>query len=251
MKKTNNIYLYNDSFISLLCLIKKLFLNNEIPFNIKPSNYDGNLFDEIIRLEIKEDEFIIPNISKNMGLKILNILYYLYLSENENKEIIIYYFLYYSIIYKNKVFYMHNISWVNDALKISKYVSRENHKIKGFLRFKELKSGALYAEISPTNNVLPILVKHFTTRLKNEYWLIKDIKRNILAIYDKKEVYLVDAKDTSLILNDYSASEEIMQDMWKSFYKTIGIESRKNERCRRNFMPKKYWKYIIEVSEKK
>ncbi|MDE5539720.1 MAG: TIGR03915 family putative DNA repair protein, partial [Bacilli bacterium] len=156
-----------------------------------------------------------------------------------------------SLIYKNKIFYMHKISWVNNALKISKYVSRENHKLKGFLRFKELKSGALYAEISPTNNILPILVKHFRARLKNEYWLIKDTKRNILAIYDKKEVYLVDGEYFNFIIDDYSEYEENIQDMWKSFYKTIGIESRKNDRCRRNFMPKKYWKYIIEMSEEK
>ncbi len=251
MKKTNNIYIYNDSFISLLCLIKKLFLIKEIPYDIKSTNYQRNLFDEIITLNINEDEDVINSINKNMGLKILNILYYIYLSENKNKELIIYYFIYYSLIYKNKIFYMHKISWINDALNIAKYVSRENHKIKGFLRFKELKSKALYAEISPTNNVLPILVKHFATRLKNEYWLIKDTKRNILAIYDKKEIYLVDAKDINLTLSDYSKNEKKTQDMWKSFYKTIGIESRKNERCRRNFMPKKYWKYIIEVSEEK
>ena len=38
-----------------------------------------------------------------------------------------------------------------------------------------------------------------------------------------------------------------MEDLWKSFYNTIGIKGRKNDRCRMNFMPKKYWKYILEV----
>ena len=37
--------------------------------------------------------------------------------------------------------------------------------------------------------------------------------------------------------------------MWKTFYNTIGIEERKNNRCRMNFMPKKYWKYILEVGD--
>ena len=36
---------------------------------------------------------------------------------------------------------------------------------------------------------------------------------------------------------------------WKDFYKTIGIKERKNDRCRMNFMPKKYWKYILEMSD--
>ena len=40
-----------------------------------------------------------------------------------------------------------------------------------------------------------------------------------------------------------------IEDLWKSFYNTIGIKERKNDRCRMNFMPKKYWKYILEVSD--
>ena len=48
-----------------------------------------------------------------------------------------------------------------------------------------------------------------------------------------------------LISND----ELDIQNLWKEFYKTIGIAKRKNDRCRMNFMPKKYWKYIIEVSD--
>ena len=34
-----------------------------------------------------------------------------------------------------------------------------------------------------------------------------------------------------------------------NIFKTIGIESRKNRRCQMNFMPKKYWKYIIEMED--
>ncbi len=250
MRKTDYIYIYDGSFISLLCLIKKLFLQNEIPANIKPDDYCGNLFDKTITLDIKEDENVIKNINQNMGSRIFNTLYYLYLSANENKEMLIYYFLYYSLKYEDKIFDMYKIPYIAEALKTSKYVSRENHKLKGFLRFKELSTGALYAEFAPTNNVLLILVKHFAVRLKNEFWVIKDTGRDILAIYDKKEVYLVDGRDIKLTIGDYSEDEEKIQDMWKSFYKTIGIENRKNERCRCNFMPKKYWKYIIEVDEK-
>ena len=35
---------------------------------------------------------------------------------------------------------------------------------------------------------------------------------------------------------------------WQTFYNTIGIKERKNSRCQMNFMPKKYWPYIIEMS---
>ena len=56
---------------------------------------------------------------------------------------------------------MRKFDSINKALKIDQYVRRENHKFKGFVRFKELKNGILYAEISPENNIIFILAKHF------------------------------------------------------------------------------------------
>ena len=62
---------------------------------------------------------------------------------------------------------------------------------------------------------------------------------------DKMEFYILDS-DIDIKKFD---SEDYYEDMWKEFYKTIGIKERKNDRCRMNFMPKKYWKYIVEVSD--
>ena len=245
----NKIYLYNNTLISLLCLIKKLLDNRIVPNNIKNIDYSPTLFDEIIELDIQEDEKIINDIIKFLNPQIFSIIYYVFISNNENKDIIIYYFLVHSIKYKNKVFYQRNLKSVDRALKISKYVSNENHRLKGFLRFKEIKNNILYAEIAPENNIIVLLSRHFMKRLKNEYWIIKDTKRKTLSIYDKKNFYLVNEGNFKMINNELSDDEIKIEDMWKSFYKTIGITERKNERCRMNFMPKKYWPYIIEMSD--
>ena len=37
--------------------------------------------------------------------------------------------------------------------------------------------------------------------------------------------------------------------LWKEFFNTIGIKERKNLKCQKNFMPKKYWKNIIEMEK--
>ncbi len=163
---------------------------------------------------------------------------------------------------------MRNLKSVNKALQISKYVSHECHKFKGFLRFKELENKILYAEIAPESDITFLLSKHFKERLKNEYWIIKDTKRGIISLYDKNNFYITDDKNFTLLTTKLSNKELTIEDMWKSFYnkieeikdnqsmlkeevfdKTIGIEERKNDRCRMNFMPKKYWKYIIEMSD--
>ena len=72
---------------------------------------------------------------------------------------------------------------------------------------------------------------------------------NIISIYNKKDFYILDGDKFKLTVNDKSDLEEDIENMWKEFYKVIGIKERKNERCRMNFMPKKYWKYITEVRD--
>ena len=244
-----DIYIYNNTFISLLNLIDILLKNNIKPLNIKNNLYVPNLLDNLINLEINEDIHVVDKYLEIVDKSIFKTIYYVFLSTDENKELIIYYFLLNSLKYKNKIIYMRNLKCVDKVLKISQYVSRENHKLKGFTRFKELENNILYAEINPLNNVLELLSNHFKNRLKNELWIIKDVNRKILSIYDKNDFYIVDENEFKLLNNNLSDKEKNIQNMWKSFYKTIGIKERKNDRCRMNFMPKKYWKFMLEMSD--
>lgn len=244
-----DIYIYNNDFISLLNLIDILIKNNIRPGNIKNEYYTPTLLDNIINLEIKNNFQVVDKYIKFVDKNIIKQLYYVFLSTDDNKELIIYYFLLNSLKYKNKIIYIRNLKCVDKVLKISHYVSREAHKLKGFTRFKELENKVLYAEINPENNVIEILSSHFKNRLKNELWIIKDINRKILSVYDKNEFYIVDESEFKLLDFTLSDNEESIQNMWKSFYNTIGIKERKNDRCRMNFMPKKYWKYILEMSD--
>ena len=244
----NNIYIYN-SFYNLLDLVEILINNNIKPSNIKNSDYSPTLFDNLIKIKLKDDEFIVDSTINKIGYTNFNIIYKVFLSENKNKEIIIYYYYKNSLKYKNNTIYMRNLKCVSESLKIAKYVGSEAHKLKGFLRFKELKNNVLYATIEPTNNVLEILSNHFKKRLCNEYWIIEDKKRNIISLYDKND-YIIINKDNFIITDNELSNNEIeIENLWKNFYKTIGIENRKNEKCRMNFMPKKYWKNMIEMSD--
>ena len=234
------IFLYNDSFISLMNLINILINKNIKPLNIKNSKYSPTLFDEIIKLEIDEDIDVFQDIIDNTNSYIFKLIYYVFLSNDDNKELIIYYFYKNALRYKNKIVNMRNLKCVQSVLKISQYVSRENHKYKGFVRFRELENKILYAEIEPVNNILEILSNHFKNRLRGDYWIIKDVKRNIVSVYDKKEFSLIDGDNFKLYTDNTSEDELMIKDLWINFYNTIGIEARKNDRCRMNFMPKRY-----------
>lgn len=249
MKQSNYIYLYNTDFISLLNLIKYLLTNKLLPINIKDISYQPNLFEETLNLEINQDEEVIKEIISATSPNIFNTIYKIFLSTEKNKELIIFYFLIHSLKHKNNIFYMRNIRSVQEALRISRYVGHEVHKMKGFLRFKEMQGNVLYAEMAPENNILFFISKHFKDRLRNELWIIEDTKRCLLSIYDRKDFTIISSKDFKLLKKELSENEEDIEDLWKNFYKTIAIKERTNYRCRMNFMPKKYWKYIIEMSD--
>ena len=243
----NFIYLYNGTFLNLISVIEYLISNKIKPINIKSEyNYEENLFDKTFKLDLKDSEIFIEKIVRDASSYVLKLIFYVFLSNEKNKELIIYYFLLNAFKYKGKVIYLRKLKCVNETLRISKYVSRENHKLKGFLRFKEMENGFLYAEVEPTNNIIFLLAKHFSLRLKTENFIIKDVRRNILCVYNKKEYIFMDGNSLNINLS-FSKEEEKYQSLWKNFYKTISIEMRENKRCRMNFMPKKYWKYIIEM----
>jgi len=243
------IYIYDGSFVNLLTLVNYLIKNKIKPLNIKNDLYNPNLLEETFYPKLKNYDTLIERIINKIGNFSFRVIYYVFLSNSNNKELLIYYFLLNSLKYKEKICYMRNLKCVSECLRISQYVKRENHKFKGFVRFKELDNEFLYSEIEPENNILFLLSTHFKSRLKNECFIIKDLKRKIISVYDKKNLYILDEDDFILNTTNISNDELSYQEMWKEFYKTIGISQRKNDRCRMNFMPKKYWKHIIEVKE--
>ncbi len=245
----NKIYLYDGTFLNLLNLINLLIKNIIKPLDIKTTNYEANLLDEIINLKIVNNYQIINNIKNNWGHETLKVMFYVYLSSEPYKELIIYYLYLNCYKYKDNILNMRNLKCVDKSLKISSYVSREAHKLKGFVRFQELTNKVLYAEIEPTNNCLLLLSEHFKKRLSCEFWLIKDIKRDIISIYDKKNYYLIPASTIKMDI-ELNKNELEYEDLWCTFYNTIGIKERRNEKLRLNFMPKKYWKHILEMSDK-
>ncbi len=243
----NACFLYEDTFLSLLNLIDYLVKNKIKPENIKNTKYTPTLLDNIIKLEIEEKESIIKRVFDSIGAYPFRLMYLVFLSTEENKELILYYFYLNALKYKEKILYHRNLKCVDKTIKIANYVSHESHKYKGFVRFRELENHVLYAQIEPVNDILVLITPHFRKRLKNEYWIIKDVKRKILGIYDKEKVYFVSEEYFSLKNTLESKSEIEFSELWKTFYKTIGIKERKNDRCRMNFMPKRYWKYMLEM----
>jgi len=121
----------------------------------------------------------------------------------------------------------------------------ESQRFIQFVRFSEF-NGALVSIIEPENIVLPLMADHFTDRYPNEQFLIYD-KTNKLGLFYANRQTRIEAI-VHYEMPDLSRQEKDYQNLWRLFYDTIAIEERRNERCRMNFMPKKYWKNMTEFT---
>ena len=65
---------------------------------------------------------------------------------------------------------------VRNASECIRRVTLEAHRLKGFVRFMECASGALYAPISPDHDVCDLLLPHFRARLPKIPFVIHDAK---------------------------------------------------------------------------
>ena len=89
-----------------------------------------------------------------------------------------------------------------------------------------------------------MLAPHFVRRLPDQDWIIHDRKRMLAAIYNREEWVLTELD--SLPEPKITEEEKYYQALWQSFYKNVAIESRKNPRLQAQFMPRRYWDYLIE-----
>ena len=133
---------------------------------------------------------------------------------------------------------------VRRALDESGKVWAEVHRLKGFLRFRETENGVLYAPCSPDNDVVDLLTPHFRARLNGLAFVIHDVKRWIAVLCDGKERQIVRAQKAEIVL---SQKEEAFSLLWKRYYQTVNIESRKNLKQQKNYMPVRYWSMLVEA----
>jgi len=59
-----------------------------------------------------------------------------------------------------------------------------------------------------------------------------------------KDDDLIDGKLTDEMM---AADEKRFQEMWKSYHKAITIKERINPKLQKQFMPRRYWKYLTEM----
>lgn len=161
---------------------------------------------------------------------------------------------------------------VHRVMEMSRYARNETHHLRGFLRFREIEGGILYAAIAPKNHVLPFLAEHFSDRFPMENFLIYDERRDLYAVHPAGKAWFLVAgdwerggcggedtagQDTACAdaapqerIAALTAEEEYYQELFCCFCHKISIKERKNLNLQRNLLPLHFRKYMVEFAEK-
>lgn len=139
---------------------------------------------------------------------------------------------------------------------IARRVLHEQLRMKQFIRFQKAKDGTYLGVVSPDHNVLPLIIDHFQDRFNDQPWLIYDAKRHYGFNYDGKTVIRITFEDEAAVpfnlangkLDEsvLSSDDQLLQDLWRTYFKAICIRERMNPRKQLNDMPRRYWKYMSE-----
>ena len=241
------IYLYDNTFEGLLTAIYEGWYNPRKPDRIElPDHRQEGLLDETLWIETdtvkagKVSEAILNRLSQEALEHVL----YAWLSEDPGAGTVIYVFLRHA--FKAGALCIGNEAHpaVNPLLRLSRSVTRESHRLLGLVRFMELENGIYYSRFEPYYNVLTILASHFVERLGDQAWVLHDSRRNIAAFYNKESWHMAEVpppKDLQL-----HEDEKEMQACWQEYFRRIAIKERLNPKLQQQFMPKKYWRYLVE-----
>ncbi len=147
---------------------------------------------------------------------------------------------------------------------IARRVLHEQLRMKQFIRFQKAKDGTYLGVVSPDHNVLPTIIAHFQDRFNDQPWLIYDAKRHYGYYYGaspnpskgREDVIRVTFEDESAVPFDLrngkmdaevlSDDDQLLQNLWRTYFKAICIKERMNPRKQLQDMPRRYWKYMTE-----
>ncbi|MGI6122860.1 MAG: TIGR03915 family putative DNA repair protein [Acetivibrionales bacterium] len=241
------IYVTDGSFEGILSAIFEAYENKEIPESIVSRDfYQISLDTDVKEIHTNEEKSgrVYNAIIEKMSHEALETIYKAWLSEHYEVGTALYKYVKIGLKIGKKVLsYLQNpdVLLVND---LAHKVAFESHRFLGILRFKKLKNGLYYSRIEPDNNITMLIAEHFAQRMSDQSWIIHDAKRNVYALYDTNEIVFTNEE---IPITSDGIVDTMFEQLWKNYFKTIAIESRKNPRLQRQYMPRRYWKNLTEV----
>ncbi|MDA6069450.1 TIGR03915 family putative DNA repair protein [Flavobacterium sp. AC] len=195
---------------------------------------------------------VLSGLQKRLSAEGISNIYKAFLSEVNQIEETMFQFVKYVLASSINIERDLSNSTVLDIKKAARLTGKESHRMEAFVRFKLTKDQLYYAIVEPDCDVLPLIESHFKNRYADQRWLIYDAKRKYGIYYDLENVATVqlqfnpEAASSKFLTEICDEKEEFFQNLWKRYFSSVNIESRKNMRLHLQHMPKRYWKNLTE-----
>ena len=241
------IYRYDGSFAGFLCCVFESYDKKELPLDIAPlQRAEGSLFAaKWVATDAGRARRVAASLPRRLGAEAASFVRRAFWTCLPQKELLLLRFLRLAYRVGPPVLRMLADDAVAPLVKAVRYLERESHLFKGFVRFAET-NGALVASIEPKNFVLPLLRAHFCERYPEERFLIHDRTHGAALVYApyKSAIVALEALETP----HPDVKEAAFQALWRSYYEAVEIKARQNPKCRMTQMPKRYWKHMTEFA---
>lgn len=246
------VYLYDGTFYGLLTIVFECYMQKTIPSNIVfEGDYLPNFLDPVQFIATNEEKAkrIWNGVYNSISYTALHDCYYAFLSCKKGKEMLILEYLLHGFLVGSRITNQLSVPYVIDVVKLRKNVIGEAHRLKGLVRLSEIKNNLWYAPIHPDNNVLEQVGHFLMKRFPCQDIILHDKNRNLAFIYNSQNQnnYEIIQLPNNLKIPSFSEEEVEFQKLWKTFFQTIAIKERTNSRLQMQYMPKKYWKDLIEL----
>jgi probable DNA metabolism protein len=246
--------IYDGTFEGLLTAIFEIYYHKLTKVSLQRDKISNSaLFENVVQVitdDVRADR-VLKGLRAKLSATGLQRLYIAHMAEMENEENNIAGFIKYVFDSNKNIEEDYGNKYV---LRISETVTmmrREKHRMEAFVRFKKLKDNVFYAAIEPDFNVLPLLIKHFKSRYADQKWIIYDMKRKYGIYYDLHNVDYIslefsEENNAGNVITAFCEDEGIYQHLWKNYFTSVNIKSRKNTKLHLRHIPKRYWKHLTE-----
>lgn len=244
------IYKYDGTINGIFSCIFKSFMSDETPLFISSDCVQTSFCDEIVNVATdgQKSNRVVKAFIRYAGKGALHDLYYAFRSGDRNKDTVIFNYVRKTLECRSDISQDFSCPAALDFYELINRIGNEIHLMKGFLRFSMTDNGVLYAHFSPDNDVADLLLPHFIARLGKEAFVIHDTKRNVVAMYNGAERKVV--KLTVPLCVTLADGEENFTALWQTYYDSVTIKERLNERAMRGYMPARYHEFLSEKNKK-
>jgi probable DNA metabolism protein len=246
-------YSYDGSFEGFLCALSRCLADggDSVEFLRDDPLSEPGLFQEpTVQIETDGDraEGFRERFAATVSAEAFTRLRYAFASEHRGIERLLWEYVRLGLRSGPRLCSMLADKRVNSVDRLARRVAGEVHKYKGFVRFREVEEGFLYARIEPEADIIRFLAPHFVQRVGDRPWMIHDLRRSRAAVYDLKTWRLL----LDITLADsprFSAAEHECADLWRRYFRRLAIEARHNPKLQRKLVPLRTRKFLVEFDE--